>query len=79
MILQDGQQLPGASEWQISAMAVARLPYAWDPTITLSHRYLTDAPQSLQTPDLRINGFGQTDPLQRSVCERRRDCVCGTT
>jgi outer membrane receptor protein involved in Fe transport len=61
VILRDGQQLPGASEWQISAMAVARLPYAWEPTITLAHRYLTDAPQSLQTPDLRINGYGQTD------------------
>ncbi|MFC4309832.1 TonB-dependent receptor domain-containing protein [Steroidobacter flavus] len=61
VVLQDGQQLPGASEWQISAMAVARLPYSWDPTITLAHRYLTDAPQSLQTPDLRINGYGQTD------------------
>ncbi|HEY5758606.1 MAG TPA: TonB-dependent receptor, partial [Steroidobacter sp.] len=60
-VLRDGQQLPGASEWQISAMAVARLPYSWEPTITLAHRYLTDAPQSLQTPDLRINGYGQTD------------------
>jgi iron complex outermembrane receptor protein len=60
-VLQDGQQLPGASEWQLSAMAVARLPYSWEPTITLAHRYLTDAPQSLQTPDLRINGYGQTD------------------
>lgn len=61
VILQDGQQLPGASEWQISAMAVARLPYSWEPTITLAQRYLSDAPQSLQTPDLRINGYGQTD------------------
>jgi hypothetical protein len=60
-ILRDGQQLPGASEWQVSAMAVARLPYSWDPTITLAHRYLSDAPQSLQTPELRINGYGQTD------------------
>lgn len=60
-ILRDGQQLPGASEWQISAMAVARLPYSWEPTITLAHRYLSDAPQSLQTPELRINGYGQTD------------------
>jgi outer membrane receptor protein involved in Fe transport len=60
-VLRDGQQLPGASEWQVSAMAVARLPYSWEPTITLAHRYLTDAPQSLQTPDLRINGYGQTD------------------
>lgn len=61
VILRDGQQLPGSSEWQISAMAVARLPYSWDPTITLAHRYLSDAPQSLQTPQLRINGYGQTD------------------
>ncbi|HEY0682629.1 MAG TPA: TonB-dependent receptor [Steroidobacter sp.] len=60
-ILRDGQQLPGSSEWQVSAMATARLPYASEPTITLAHRYLTDAPQSLQTPDLRINGYGQTD------------------
>lgn len=60
-VLRDGQQLPGASEWQISAMAVARFPASWDPSITLAHRYLTDAPQSLQTPDLRINGYGQTD------------------
>ena len=60
-VLTDGQQLPGASEWQISALATARLPLAYSPTVTLSHRYLTDAPQSLQTPNLRINGFGQTD------------------
>ncbi|GFE89218.1 TonB-dependent receptor domain-containing protein [Steroidobacter agaridevorans] len=60
-ILRDGQQLPGSSEWQVSAMAVARLPYSWEPTITLAHRYLSDAPQSLQTPELRINGYGQTD------------------
>jgi outer membrane receptor protein involved in Fe transport len=60
-ILRDGQQLPGSSEWQISAMAVARLPYSWEPTVTLAQRYLSDAPQSLQTPDLRINGYGQTD------------------
>lgn len=61
VILLDGQQLPGASEWQVSAMATARLPYASEPTITLAHRYLSDAPQSLQTPNLRINGYGQTD------------------
>jgi outer membrane receptor protein involved in Fe transport len=61
VILRDGQQLPGSSEWQISAMAIARLPASWEPTITLAHRYLSDAPQSLQTPDLRINGYGQTD------------------
>lgn len=61
VILQDGQQLPGASEWQISAMVVARLPYASDPTITLANRYLSDASQSLQTPDLRVNGYAQTD------------------
>ncbi|MET0535696.1 MAG: TonB-dependent receptor [Steroidobacter sp.] len=60
-VLLDGQQLPGASEWQISAVAVARLPLTAEPTITLSHRYLSDAPQSLQTPRLRINGYGQTD------------------
>lgn len=61
VILRDGQQLPGASEWQVSAMATARLPFAAEPTITLAHRYLSDSPQSLQTPNLRINGFGQTD------------------
>jgi outer membrane receptor protein involved in Fe transport len=61
VVLRDGQQLPGSSEWQISGMATARLPYASEPTITLAHRYLSDAPQSLQTPNLRINGYGQTD------------------
>lgn len=61
VILRDGQQLPGSSEWQVSAMATARLPYASEPSITLAHRYLSDAPQSLQTPNLRINGYGQTD------------------
>ncbi len=61
VVLRDGQQLPGSSEWQISALAVARLPFAWEPTVTLAQRYLTDAPQSMQTPDLRINGYGQTD------------------
>jgi outer membrane receptor protein involved in Fe transport len=61
LVLLDGQQLPGASEWQVSAMAIARLPLASAPTVTLSHRYLSDAPQSLQTPNLRINGYGQTD------------------
>ncbi len=61
VVLRDGQQLPGSSEWQLSAMAIARLPLASSPTVTLSHRYLSDAPQSLQTPNLRINGFGQTD------------------
>ena len=61
VVLRDGQQLPGSSEWQVSAMATARLPYATEPTITLAHRYLSDAPQSLQTPNLRINGYGQTD------------------
>lgn len=60
-VLVDGQQLPGASEWQVSAMATARLPLPASPTVTLSHRYLSDSPQSLQTPNLRINGFGQTD------------------
>lgn len=61
IVLVDGQQLPGASEWQVSALATARLPLPASPTVTLSHRYLSDAPQSLQTPNLRINGFGQTD------------------
>jgi outer membrane receptor protein involved in Fe transport len=61
VVFVDGQQLPGSSEWQVSAMATARLPYASEPTITLAHRYLSDAPQSLQTPNLRINGYGQTD------------------
>lgn len=60
-VLVDGQNLPGASEWQVSAMATARLPLAASPTVTLSHRYLSDSSQSLQTPNLRINGFGQTD------------------
>lgn len=60
-VLVDGQNLPGASEWQVSALATARLPLPASPTVTLSHRYLSDSSQSLQTPDLRINGFGQTD------------------
>ena len=61
VVLRDGQRLPGSSEWQVSAMATARLPFAAEPTVTLAHRYLSDAPQSLQTPNLRINGYGQTD------------------
>jgi iron complex outermembrane receptor protein len=61
VVLLDGQKLPGASEWQLSGMITARLPFASAPTITLAQRYLSGAPQSLQTPNLKINGYGQTD------------------
>jgi iron complex outermembrane receptor protein len=60
-VLLDGQQLPGASKWQVAAVAVVRLPVPYQPTITLSHRYISDAPESLQTPDLRVDGYSQTD------------------
>ena len=61
VVLQDGQQLPGASKWQVAASAVVRVPLPYQPTITLSQRYLSDAPESLQTPDLRVDGYSQTD------------------
>jgi iron complex outermembrane receptor protein len=56
-----GQQLPGASKWQVAGTATYRFDRLYQPSITLSHRYLTDAPGSLQTPDIRINGYSQTD------------------
>lgn len=60
-ILNDGQRLPGASKWQAAALATARFPGAYSPTLTISQRVLSGAPQSLQTPDLRLNGYSQTD------------------
>ena len=51
-IVPAGSTLPGASEWQISNVA----QYEWDavrfePSLTLSHRYLSDAPGGLITGD----------------------------
>lgn len=56
-----GTQLPGASEWQISDSISYRFPGDMRPTITLSHRYLSDAPETLQQPTIRVGGYHQFD------------------
>ena len=59
--LRDGQQLPGASKHQVSSSVSYRWNNEYTPSVTLSGRYLSDAPANLQQPDQRINGFSSFD------------------
>ncbi|MEW7848301.1 TonB-dependent receptor [Massilia aurea] len=59
--LRSGQQLPGASKHQVSSSVSYRWNNAYTPSLTLSGRYLSDAPANLQQPDQRINGFSSFD------------------
>jgi len=69
-VLRDGERLPSASEWQLAGSVVLRLPVAYEPTVTLSHRYLSEAPQAFPVvvnldeeppPAARLNGYSETD------------------
>ncbi len=59
--LLDGTRLPGASPWQISNMASYRFDAALAPTLTVSHRYLAKAPETLQGPGVKVAGYNQFD------------------
>lgn len=64
--LLDGTQLPGASEWQISNTLTYNFDtgnsnMAFAPSVILSHRYLSDAPQTLQQTNVRVAGYNQFD------------------
>ena len=59
--LRAGQVLPGASRHQIAASLVHRWEGPHQPSLTLSGRYLSEAPANLQQADQRINGFSQFD------------------
>jgi iron complex outermembrane receptor protein len=59
--LLDGTQLPGASQWQISNTLTYNFDKALAPSVILSHRYLSDAPETLQQQDVRVAGYNQFD------------------
>lgn len=59
--LRSGQTLPGASKHQVSSSMTYRWNNAYTPSVTLSGRYISEAPANLQQADQRINGFSQFD------------------
>ncbi|HEY0685716.1 MAG TPA: TonB-dependent receptor [Steroidobacter sp.] len=59
--LLDGTQLPGASEWQIANTLTYNFDTVLEPSVILSHRYLSDAPETLQQPNVRVAGYNQFD------------------
>ncbi len=59
--LLDGTQLPGASEWQVSNTLTYNFDTVLSPSVILSHRYLSDAPETLQQPFVRVAGYNQFD------------------
>jgi iron complex outermembrane recepter protein len=61
--LHNGQQLPGASKWQISDSATYRWDADFDPHVSLTHRYLSSAPGTLQQPQYRVGNYNQIDML----------------
>ena len=76
--LLEGQQLPGASKWQISQdSATYRWDGEFDPHLTISHRYVSSAPGTLQQPQYRVGNYNQIDVLfgtdvQRCRCDALR-------
>lgn len=59
--LLEGTRLPGASPWQISNMATYRIEAPLNPVLTVSHRYLAKAPETLQGPNVKVAGYNQFD------------------
>lgn len=59
--LLEGTRLPGASPWQISNQASYRFSGPLTPVLTVSHRYLAKAPETLQGPDVKVAGYNQFD------------------
>ncbi|PZQ36422.1 MAG: hypothetical protein DI570_32470 [Phenylobacterium zucineum] len=59
--LLEGTRLPGASPWQISNQASYRFSGPLTPVLTVSHRYLAKAPETLQGPDVKVVGYNQFD------------------
>jgi iron complex outermembrane receptor protein len=59
--LLDGTQLPGASAWQIANTLTYNFDKALAPSVILAHRYLSDAPETLQQPNVRVAGYNQFD------------------
>ncbi|MFT3762266.1 MAG: TonB-dependent receptor [Pseudoxanthomonas sp.] len=59
--LRSGQTLPGASKQQVSGSVAHYWEGEHRPSLTLSGRYLSEAPANLQQSDQRINGFSQFD------------------
>ncbi|WP_343699548.1 TonB-dependent receptor [Caulobacter sp.] len=59
--LLEGTRLPGASPWQISNSATYRFDAPLSPVLTVSHRYLDEAPETLQGPDVKVAGYNQFD------------------
>jgi hypothetical protein len=45
----EGSQLPGSSDWSISNTASYRFETAYDPTLTLSHRYVSSGISDLNS------------------------------
>lgn len=57
-----GSQLPGASRWQVSDSVVyAPIGSGLEPTLTLSHRYLSSAPGELLPDPQRQGGYNLFD------------------
>jgi len=59
--LRSGQTLPGASKHQVSSSVSYRWDNRYTPSLTLSGRYISEAPANLQQADQRINGYSQFD------------------
>jgi outer membrane receptor protein involved in Fe transport len=59
--LRKGQQLPGASKIQVANTLTWRLPTALEPTLILSHRYISDAPETLSDSVAKVGEYNQID------------------
>ncbi|MCL7714839.1 TonB-dependent receptor [Stenotrophomonas mori] len=60
-VLRRGQQLPGASDVQLSNTLTWYFDTAWQPSLVFQHRYLSEAPQTLSDPVATVAGFNQFD------------------
>ncbi len=55
-----GSRLPGSADWSVANTAAYRFDAAYDPTLTLSHRYLSKGISDLNSavPDAEVRGQG---------------------
>lgn len=79
-----GAQLPGSADWSVNTTAVYRFDGAYEPTLTLSHRYLSSGISDLNSAVPGISPSIQGDynivdlRLQAKLNDRTRFSVFGT-
>jgi outer membrane receptor protein involved in Fe transport len=49
LVYPKGTQLPGASKWQVTNTATVRLGGRWNPTLYLTHHYISSAPVAFES------------------------------